>query len=126
MEFPSSLLYAPTHEWIRIEGTKGVVGITDFAQNELGDLVYVELPDVGKLVKAGEPCAVVESVKTASDIYSPLDGKVTRVNTALQGKPELINEDAFGTGWIFEIELSAPAQRANLLTAEKYQDEYAH
>ena len=126
MEFPASLLYAPTHEWVSIEGPKGVVGITDFAQAELGDLVYVELPEVGREIKSGEPCAVIESVKTASDIYCPVSGKITRVNTALQEKPELINDDAFGEGWLFEIELADLSQREKLLDAETYQQEYAH
>ena len=126
MELPASLLYTPTHEWVSIEDTKAVVGITDFAQAELGDLVYVELPQVGRTVKAGEACAVIESVKTASDIYSPLDGKVTKINTDLQDKPELINDDAFGKGWLFELELSNASQRESLLDAQTYQQEYAH
>lgn len=104
MNIPANLKYMPSHEWISDDGT---VGITEFAQNQLGDVVYVELPEVGRQVRAGEAVAVVESVKTASDIYSPASGTITEVNEALSGQPELVNEGAFEGGWLFKIEVES-------------------
>ncbi len=125
MRFPETLRYTPSHEWIEVTGKKARVGITDFAQKELGDIVFVELPEAGRTVKAQQACCVVESVKTASDIYSPVDGTITAVNADLDKKPELINEDCYAKGWIFEIELTNPAQIDNLLTAKSYSESYA-
>ena len=103
MSTPTDRQYASSHEWIKEDGDVSVVGITDFAQDQLGDVVYVELPEVGRVVTAGETVAVVESVKTASDIYAPASGEITEVNDALTGSPELINEGALEGGWLFKI-----------------------
>jgi glycine cleavage system H protein len=114
------LKYAKSHEWIRVEGKTAVVGITDHAQHELTDVVFVELPAVGRLLKAGEACAVVESVKTASDIYAPVSGTVTEVNPALGDNPALVNSDAYGQGWFFKLELADPAELSPMLDSEAY------
>ena len=103
MSTPTDRQYASSHEWIKEDGDVSIVGITDFAQDQLGDVVYVELPEVGRVVSAGETVAVVESVKTASDIYAPASGKITEVNDVLTGSPELINEGALEGGWLFKI-----------------------
>jgi len=120
MNVPSDLRYAKTHEWIRVEGDIVTVGITDHAQNELTDIVYAEPPKVGAEVKAGATAAVVESVKAASDIYSPLSGTVTEVNADLSGNPALLNTDPFGKGWIYKMKSSDSAEINALLTPEAY------
>jgi glycine cleavage system H protein len=120
MNIPENLKYAATHEWARIEGDTATVGITDHAQHELTDIVFVELPAIGKKTVAGEPCAVVESVKAASDIYAPLSGEVIEVNSELESKPQLLNDDAFGRGWMFKIKLSNRSEIENLLTPSAY------
>ena len=117
---PADLKYAKSHEWVRVTGDTAVVGITDHAQNELTDVVFVELPAVGRQVKAGEACAVVESVKTASDIYSPVPGAVLEANTAIVDNPALVNSDPYGAGWFFKVKLSAPAEAAGLLSPADY------
>jgi glycine cleavage system H protein len=117
---PADLKYAKTHEWVRVGGDIATVGITDHAQHELTDVVFVELPQVGKKFKAGEACAVVESVKTASDIYAPLSGEVAEVNNALSDNPALVNSSPFGDGWFFKLKISNPAESANLLNAGQY------
>lgn len=120
-EIPGDLKFLKSHEWLRIEGEgRATVGISDHAQGLLGDLVYVELPAVGDDVDAGNACAVVESVKAASDVYAPVSGKVVAVNEALADKPETINEDAFGDGWLFVVEMSEPEQANELLAADDY------
>jgi len=120
-EIPGDLKFLKSHEWARIEGNGRVtVGISEHAQGLLGDLVYVELPNVGDDVVAGNGVAVVESVKAASDVYSPLTGKVVEVNAALTDKPETINEDAYGEGWIFVLEIADPEQLNELLTPDDY------
>lgn len=120
-EIPGDLKFLKSHEWARVEGDGRVtVGISDHAQGLLGDLVYVELPGVGDVIEAGNPVAVVESVKAASDVYSPVGGKVVEVNSALAGKPETINEDAFGEGWLFVVETSDTDQLADLLSPDDY------
>jgi len=120
-EIPGDLKFMKSHEWARVEGDgKVTIGISDHAQGLLGDLVYVELPNVGDRVEAGTACAVVESVKAASDVYSPVTGKVVEVNTALSDKPETINEDAYGDGWIFVIEAEEPEQLNDLLGPDDY------
>src|SRR5436190_16592713 len=106
---PTDLKYAKSHEWVRVAGDIGTVGITDHAQHELTDVVFVELPEVGRKVKAGETCAVVESVKTASDIYSPVSGEVIEVNKPVVDNPALVNTDPHGAGWFFKIKLANPA-----------------
>ena len=120
MNVPTDLRYAKTHEWIRVEGDSITVGITDHAQAELTDRVYAEPPKVGAEVKAGDTAAVVESVKAASDIYSPLSGTVTEVNSELSGNPALLNTDPFGQGWIYRMKASIPAEVETLLTPEAY------
>ncbi len=117
---PADLKYAKTHEWVRIAGDIATVGITDHAQHELTDVVFVELPDQGRKVKAGEACAVVESVKTASDIYSPVTGEVIETNTAVSDNPALVNTDPYGQGWFFKVKLSNPSEANNLLAPEAY------
>ena len=120
MNVPADLRYAKTHEWIRVEGDTVTVGITDHAQAELTDIVYAEPPKVGAEVKAGETAAVVESVKAASDIYSPLSGMVTEVNDELSSNPALLNTDPFGQGWIYRMKSSDAAEISALLTPEAY------
>lgn len=119
---PADLKYTKSHEWVRSSQNGALeIGITDHAQSALGDLVFVEVPDVGRTLKAGEACAVVESVKAASDVYSPLAGKVTANNGALAAKPELLNEDPYGAGWLFRLESSASLNDAALLSAGAYE-----
>ncbi|MDC7802144.1 glycine cleavage system protein GcvH [Stenotrophomonas geniculata] len=120
-EIPGDLKFLKSHEWARVEGNGRVtVGISDHAQGLLGDLVYVELPEVGADAKAGEQIAVVESVKAASDVYSPISGKVVEVNSALSDKPETINEDAYGEGWMFVVELTNAEELNELLDPDAY------
>ena len=120
-EIPGDLKFLKSHEWARVEGNGRVtVGISDHAQGLLGDLVYVELPEVGATAKAGEQIAVVESVKAASDVYSPISGKVVEVNSALSDKPETINEDAYGEGWMFVVELTNAEEVNELLDPDAY------
>lgn len=121
--YPEELRYTPEHEWVRIEGQHARVGITFYAQKELGDVVFVDLPKVGDEVGAGEAFAVVESVKAVSDIYAPVSGTVTEVNAAVGERPELINEDPYGRGWIALIKMNAPAQIDDLLSAEGYRQQ---
>ena len=119
---PADLRYAKTHEWARLDDDGSVtVGITDNAQEQLGDMVYVEVPDVGKIVKAAQPCAVVESVKAASDVYAPIDGEIVEVNTNLGDSPETVNHDAYGEGWMFRLRPSDPGQLDQLLDAAAYE-----
>ena len=115
---PENLKYSKSHEWVRMNGGKVTVGITDHAQHELTDIVFVELPAIGKVVSAGQVVTVVESVKVAADIYSPLNGKVTAINKNLEATPGLINTDPYGEGWIFEIETSDKGE--SLMDAENY------
>ena len=117
MQVPDDLRYAKSHEWLRADGT---VGITDHAQHELTDVVFVDLPAVGKVVKAGEVVCVVESVKAASDIYAPASGKVVAANAGLSANPALVNTDAYGEGWMFQLELANPAERDALMDAAAY------
>ena len=120
-QIPGELKFLKSHEWVRIESDgRATVGISDHAQGLLGDLVYVELPAVGDSVTAGNPVAVVESVKAASDVYSPVSGTVVAVNDALTDKPETINEDAYGEGWIFVLEIEEPDQLNDLLGPDDY------
>ncbi len=120
-DFPTEFQYAKTHEWVKLDGYRAKVGITDYAQTQLGDVVYVELPEVGTLVNAGEDIAVVESVKAASDIYAPVAGTVVECNDILDANPESVNEDPFGEGWFFVIQIEEEALSDDLLTAEAYE-----
>ena len=119
---PSDLKYTKSHEWVRQAQNGAIeIGITDHAQSALGDLVFVEVPDVGRALSAGEACAVVESVKAASDVYSPLAGKVIANNGALASKPELLNEDPYGTGWLFSLDTTGSAAVSSLMSASAYE-----
>ncbi|MFQ3671923.1 MAG: glycine cleavage system protein GcvH [Verrucomicrobiia bacterium] len=120
MTIPDHLRYAESHEWLLLEDDLGTVGITDHAQHELSDVVYVELPTVGRTVQAKSAVAVVESVKAASDIYAPVSGEIVEVNTALSSNPALINTDPYGSGWIFKLKLSDPAQADTLKNPQAY------
>jgi len=117
---PADLKYAKSHEWVRVAGDVATVGITDHAQHELTDIVFVELPEVGRKLKAGESCAVVESVKTASDIYAPVSGEVTAVNKPVVDDPALVNSDPYGKGWFFQINLAQRDELNKLLSAADY------
>ena len=120
-DLPVNLKYAPSHEWVAVEEENSVrVGITNFAQEELGDLVFVELPEIGRKVTANEQCAVVESVKTASDLYSPVSGEIVETNLDLANEPEKINEDPYGT-WIFRIKSDDLSELEQLMDADAYQ-----
>ena len=118
--FPSDLKYSKSHEWVRVAGGVATIGITDHAQQELTDVVFVELPDVGDKLKAGVACAVVESVKTASDIYSPVSGEVTEVNRAIVQDPAMVNSYPYTDGWFFKVKLSNPSELNALMDAKKY------
>lgn len=117
---PSDLRYAKSHEWVRLAGEYATVGITDHAQHELTDIVFVELPAKGRTLKAGESCAVVESVKTASDIYTPVSGEIAEVNAAVVSNPALVNTDPYGEGWFFKVKLANPEETRTMLSAEDY------
>src|SRR5271169_4236714 len=117
---PADLKYAKSHEWVRTVSGVATVGITDHAQHELTDVVFVELPEIGRKLKAGDSCAVVESVKTASDIYSPVSGEVVETNKAVTENPALANTEPYAGGWFFKVRLSAPAELDLLLSPEKY------
>ena len=119
-QVPSDLKYAKSHEWVRVSGDVATVGITDHAQHELTDVVFVELPDVGRTVKAAEACAVVESVKTASDIYSPVSGEIIEINKAVVNDPALVNRESHASGWFYKIKLGNPAELNALLSPEDY------
>lgn len=121
MNTPEDLKYSPSHEWAKLEGDTLTVGISDFAQDQLGDVVFVELPDVGKAVSAGSAVAVVESVKTASDIYAPVSGEVVEVNDVLSDAPETINASPYEDGWLFRLRVADPSEVDALLSAEDYQ-----
>jgi glycine cleavage system H protein len=122
MEFPGDLKYSKEHEWVRLEGDVAVIGITEFAQDELGDIVYVEQPKIGDVVKQNEQFGVVESVKTVSDLYSPVSGEVVEINEDVTGSPENINKDPYGTGWIIKVKTSDTTELDSLLTPEAYKE----
>jgi len=120
MQFPDTLRYTKEHEWVRIEGTRARVGITDFAQDSLGDVVFIQLPEVGLSVEQGTSVCEVESTKSVSDIYAPLPGVLVAVNESLKSAPELVNHDPYGEGWILEIDASEPVDVESLLDSEAY------
>jgi glycine cleavage system H protein len=120
MNVPEDLRYTREHEWVRVDGSTAWVGITDYAQDALGDVVYVSLPEVGATVAAMGPCCEVESTKSVSDVYAPLSGRVTEVNSELSDAPQLVNEDPYGKGWIFALEMSDPSEVDGLLDAAAY------
>jgi glycine cleavage system H protein len=121
MNFPNELKYTSEHEWIRVEGNIGIVGITDFAQNELGDIVYVDIPVLGKTIAQNEVFGSIETVKVVSDLFSPVSGKVIEVNSTINDTPEKVNKDPYNEGWLIKIEISNPEEVNNLLTSEAYQ-----
>lgn len=120
MNIPAELKYTSDHEWIRIEGNTATVGITDFAQGELGDIVFVDISTVGKDLKAGDVFGTVEAVKTVSDLFMPVSGTITEFNTGLESAPEAVNTDPYGAGWMVKISLSNPDEAANLMDASSY------
>ncbi len=120
MNVPSDRKYTKSHEWVRLEGEIATIGITDYAQSELGDIVYVDLPEVGRSVRADEPIGSVESVKTVSDVYSPVAGEIAEVNPALGAQSELMNSDPYGNGWILKVRMRDPGATAGLLDPESY------
>ncbi len=118
--YPDDLRYLPEHTWVRLEGENGTLGITDFAQDELGEIVYVDLPDVGTPIQARQKCGEIESVKTVSELIAPVSGEVVAVNPKLKATPTLVNEEPYGDGWMIQVRLSAPAEVDGLLTAAEY------
>jgi len=126
MNFPKDLKYTASHEWTRIEGGTATIGITDFAQGELGDIVFVELPAIGAKVSQNKPFGTVEAVKAVSDLNAPLSGEVTEINGALEGTPDVVNKDAYGAGWMVKIKLSNAAEAANLMDADGYEKMEKH
>jgi glycine cleavage system H protein len=122
MEFPEDLKYSKEHEWVLVEDNVATVGITDYAQDQLGDIVFVELPAIGDKVSKEDAFGVVESVKAVSDIYAPVSGKVLEVNDDLPDNPEMVNEDPYGDGWLIKIEMNDPEELQDLLTAAEYEE----
>ena len=122
MNFPENLLYTKDHEWVRVEGDVAYIGITDFAQHELGDIVYVDVPSKGKSVAQHEVFGTVEAVKTVSDLFMPITGEVLEINPALDGSPELVNSDAYGEGWMIKCSVGNAAELAGLLKADAYKE----
>jgi glycine cleavage system H protein len=123
--YPKEFRYTKDHEWIRVDGEVGVVGITEFAQSELGDVVFVELPEVGDQFDAGAEVGTIESVKAVSSLYSPVSGEIVEVNEALADKPELVNEDPHGDGWMMKVKLGDAGQVEELMSAEQYEEHAA-
>ncbi|EMA32800.1 glycine cleavage system protein GcvH [Haloarcula japonica] len=122
-DVPDDLRYLESHEWVRVAGDTAEIGITAFAQDELGDVVFVELPEEGAELTAGEDFGVVESIKAVSDVYAPVSGTVTAVNDRLRDEPELLNEDPFGDGWMLEVEVADESETADLLSPDAYRDQ---
>lgn len=120
MDIPAELRYSSDHEWVRVDGTVATIGITEYAQDALGDVVFVEIPDSGLAVAAGESFSEVESTKSVSDIYAPITGSLTEVNAALESQPELLNSDPYGEGWICRIEIADAAELDGLMDADAY------
>ena len=121
MNVPENLLYTKDHEWLRIEGDFGYVGVTDFAQGELGDIVFVEIETLGETLKKEDVFGTIEAVKTVSDMFMPVGGEVLEVNPALEDSPDVVNKDPYGEGWMIKIKITDPAEAESLLSAEKYQ-----
>ncbi|WP_078544146.1 glycine cleavage system protein GcvH [Litchfieldia alkalitelluris] len=122
MNTPKELRYSEEHEWVKVEGDRIRIGITDFAQSELGDIVFVELPEVGDTIEANEPFGSVESVKTVSELYAPISGKIVEINEELDDSPEFVNESPYEKAWMIVIEPSEPSQVEGLMTAEQYEE----
>jgi glycine cleavage system H protein len=122
MNVPQDLLYTKDHEWIRIEGETAIVGVTDFAQSELGDVVFIEIETEGETIEKGEPFGTIEAVKTVSDMFMPVSGEVIEVNPGLDKSPDLVNKDPYGKGWMVKIRITDPTETKTLLTADKYKE----
>ena len=122
MELPEGLLYTDSHEWVKDEGSRVTVGLTDYAQSQLKDIVYVELPEIGSELKKGDSIGVVESVKTVADLFSPITGKVVETNLTLKDHPQFVNEDPYGNGWIVKMEIQDKEELKGLLSSRVYQD----
>ncbi|HEX2974600.1 MAG TPA: glycine cleavage system protein GcvH [Bacteroidales bacterium] len=120
MNVPENLLYTKDHEWLRIEGDTGYVGITDFAQSELGDIVFIEIETVGETIAQGDVFGTIEAVKTVSDMFMPVSGEVLEVNPGLEESPDVVNKDPYGKGWMVKIKMSDPSEKGTLLDAAKY------
>lgn len=126
MDFPQELKYTKDHEWIRVDGEIGIVGITEYAQSELGDVVFVELPDIGTKLEQGKQFGTIEAVKTVSDLYAPVSGEVLEINAALKDSPELVNKEPYSGGWMLKIKISNKGELDNLLDASKYATMIGH
>ncbi len=122
MNVPENLKYTKDHEWAKIEGDVATIGITDYAQGELGDVVFVELPEVGTTLNAGDTFGTIEAVKAVADLYAPLSGEVVEINPELESTPEKVNQDPYGEGWMIKVKLSNPAEADDLMDAEKYKE----
>jgi len=122
MNFPEQLKYTNDHEWINVEGNSGTVGITEYAQGELGDVVFVELPAIGKQVKRGESFGTVEAVKAVSDLFAPVSGEIIAINPLLEKKPETINHEPYSNGWMIKIKIADPAELNSLLSSQRYRE----
>jgi glycine cleavage system H protein len=120
MNVPENLLYTKDHEWIRVEGNTGFIGVTDFAQGELGDVVFIEIETVGETLDKEEVFGTIEAVKTVSDLFMPISGEILELNPALEETPDVVNKDPYGKGWMVKIKITNPAETANLLTADQY------
>ncbi|MBL7959883.1 glycine cleavage system protein GcvH [bacterium] len=126
MNFPEDLLYSTSHEWIKLNGDEATIGITEYAQSELGDIIFVETPEVGRKIQPGQPFGSIEAVKTVSDLYGPLTGEVTAVNSKLTDTPEVINSDPYGEGWIIKMKVTDDSAKTKLLSVQKYKETTAH
>ena len=126
MNFPDNLLYTKDHEWVRIEGDTAIIGITEFAQSELGDIVFVEVDTVGETIEAEQVFGSVEAVKTVSDLYMPVVGEITEFNNILDGSPETVNSDPYGDGWMIKVKMSSPGDTSGLLSAADYKALIGH
>ncbi len=122
MNFPPELKYTKDHEWVRVTGDTAIVGITDFAQGELGDIVYVDIDTIGETVEKEKVFGTVEAVKTVSDLFMPVSGEILELNSQLEGQPEMVNKDPYGEGWMVKIKITDPSQVAGLLTADQYRE----
>jgi len=126
MNFPKDLKYTEDHEWVRVNGKIAEVGVTDHAQSELGDIVYIDIPDYDAKVTAGDTVGTIEAVKTVADMFAPVSGKIVEVNTSLNDAPETVNQDPYGAGWIVKIEMSNPAELDKLMDADTYSANLGH
>jgi glycine cleavage system H protein len=126
MEFPANLKYTKDHEWLRVEGNTGVVGITEYAQGELGDVVFVELPAVGTKIQQGKQFGTIEAVKTVSDLFAPVSGEIVEINEALKDSPEVVNKEPYGGGWMVKVKITDAAELSSLLGAAKYGEMVGH